>query len=331
MEQSQVPLVVIPCLNEAEHLGALVTQMHAAALRHQGRIVIVDGGSVDGSIEIAQELSERLPNVHLLHNPARLQSAGINAAVKAYGKDHAHLIRVDAHARYPVDFIDTLLTEAEATGAASVTVGMIAEGTGWVQRVAARTQNAKLGNGGSAHRTRGAGAWVDHGHHALMTLAAFEDVGGYDPSFSHNEDAELDHRLTAAGHRIWLTGRTEIGYYPRETLAALTRQYFNYGHGRARNLLKHRSQPRLRQVAMIAVLPALLLAFLAPVWPVFALPALVWGAATLAGGLSLSLTARSAFLLLSVPVAIAMHAGWSAGFWTAVVQRTGRRKRSRPA
>jgi hypothetical protein len=57
-----------------------------------------------------------------------------------------------------------------------------------------------------AHRARGQGAFVDHGHHALMSIAAFRAVGGYDPDFAHNEDAELDHRLRAAGYDIWLTG-----------------------------------------------------------------------------------------------------------------------------
>jgi hypothetical protein len=77
----------------------------------------------------------------------------------------------------------------------------------------------------------GQGAFVDHGHHALMEIAAFRAVGGYDPDFAHNEDAELDHRLRAAGYDIWLTGRTAITYFPRRALPALARQYFNFGRG----------------------------------------------------------------------------------------------------
>ena len=311
--------MIIPCLNEAAHLGGLVSVMSRAAARHGGCVVIVEGGSGDGSVDIAENLAFRHPNVHLLRNPARLQSAGINAAVQAFGRGHSHLIRVDAHARYPADYIDILLDEAAVTGAASVAVGMIAEGARLLQRVAAGTQNARLGNGGSAHRARGRGQWVDHGHHALMEIAAFEAVGGYDPSFSHNEDAELDHRLRAAGYGIWLTARTAIGYFPRESLPALARQYFNYGHGRARNLLKHRNAPRLRQAAMIAVLPLLILMLLAPLQPLLALPALLWAAAVLAGGLSLALTSFAPLLLLSIPVAIVMHVSWSAGFWTALL------------
>ena len=41
-----------------------------------------------------------------------------------------------------------------------------------------------------------------------MRIAAFRAVGGYDESFSHNEDAELDYRLRQAGYRIWMTDKT---------------------------------------------------------------------------------------------------------------------------
>ena len=66
------------------------------------------------------------------------------------------------------------------------------------------------------------GHWTDHGHHALMRVAAFRAVGGYDESFSHNEDAELDYRLRAAGYRIWMTDKTFMVYYPRASVPAFS-------------------------------------------------------------------------------------------------------------
>ena len=87
---------------------------------------------------------------------------------------------------------------SDRTKADSVVVSMNAEGSACLQRAAAAAQNSLLGNGGSSHRIRSDGRWVDHGHHALMTTAAFKAVGGYDEAFSHNEDAELDVRLTKA-------------------------------------------------------------------------------------------------------------------------------------
>jgi succinoglycan biosynthesis protein ExoA len=313
-----VPLVVIPSLDESRHIEAVTRQMHDAALRYGGTVVIVDGGSTDGARTIAARLADTLENVHLLDNPARRQGAAVNAAVAAFWPGHTHLIRVDAHSHYAHDFLDVLLKDAAETGAASVVVGMVSSGTGVFQRLNAATQNSRIGNGGSKHRRRGAGEFVDHGHHALMDIAAFRALGGYDPDFTHNEDAELDHRLRRAGHRIWLTGRTEITYFPRAGLAPLARQYFNFGRGRAANLLKHRARPRLRQAAVIAVAPMLLCAYLAPLVFVLSLPAIAWGAVTLAGGVALAVKRGSALVVLSGPVALVMHLCWSMGFWMRV-------------
>lgn len=323
------PLVVIPCLNEIEHIEPLVHQMSVAAARRDGRVVVADGGSRDGSREAVAAIAARDPSVVLLDNPARVQSAGINAAVAAYGSGFSHLVRIDAHGGYPDDYVAILLDEAERTGAAAVVVGMVAAGERGLQRISAMTQNARIGNGGSRHRFGAGGRFVDHGHHALIRLDPFRAVGGYDPAFSHNEDAELDTRLTAAGYRIWLTGRTRVTYYPRRTVPALARQYFNHGRGRARNIAKHRSVPKLRQVAAAAVLPAILPVLVAPAAPILAAPALLWVLACLAAGATLAVSARNAALLFAGPVSMVMHAAWSAGFWSGLIEGHPRPREAR--
>lgn len=314
------PLVVIPTLNEIEHIEALAHRMLAAVLPFDGTVVVADGGSTDGTREVV----DALPGVHLLDNPARLQGAGINRAVEVYGEGHAYLIRVDAHAAYPLDFIPTLLAEADRIGSASVVVSMVAKGDKPLQTISANAQNARIGNGGSGHRTGAGGRFVDHGHHALMRLDAFREVGGYDPTFSHNEDAELDTRLSQAGYSIWLTERTQITYFPRSTLAGLARQYMNYGRGRARNILKHRTRPRLRQCVVTGVAPALALGLASPLFPIFALPALLWAGVCLAAGLVLSWRGRRPLLALTGPVSMLMHAAWSVGFWVQVISQRAR-------
>jgi succinoglycan biosynthesis protein ExoA len=192
------------------------------------------------------------------------------------------------------------------------------------QRAVAAAQNSPLGTGGSAHRTQGREGWVDHGHHALLRLADFLAVGGYDESFSHNEDAELDLRLAKRGGNIWLSSRVRIVYYPRATASALARQYFNYGKGRARTVLKHHTRLRLRQALPLAVAPAVALALASPLfWPL-ALPALVWLGATFAFGLVSGLARRDAAVMASGAPAAIMHLAWSAGFWTQVLRGASR-------
>lgn len=314
-------LVVIPCLNEVDHLARVVTGLIGGNVPSM-KIVIVDGGSTDGSVELCRELSARLPEVSWLHNPHRIQSAGINLAVKEFGGRSEFMIRVDAHADYPCDYCRILVEEAEATNAASVVVSMTTVGNGWFQRAVAAAQNSKLGNGGAAHRQlSNDGMWTDHGHHALIRIDAFTRVGGYDESFTHNEDAELDIRLRRRGFTIWLTGRTVIGYHPRSSPLALFRQYVNWGLGRARTMIKHRARPRLRQLLMIAILPASLLSILSPWIGAAATPLILWTSVCILYGIGLALKDRDPSALAAGPAAMIMHLGYSTGFWTTVLRK----------
>lgn len=308
-------LIVVPCLNEAAHIGALLEQLRPAAARLGARIVVVEGGSADGTQAIVEKAAAEDPRVILLANPKRIQSAAINLAVSTFGDGADYLIRIDAHGGYPADYCDRLVEEALATSADSVVVSMLTSGTGAVQKAVAAAQNSKLGTGGSKHRHMSAGEWVDHGHHALMRIAAFRAVGGYDESFSHNEDAELDHRLRLAGCRIWMSGRTQMVYYPRSTLKGLFFQYLGYGRGRAKNVLKHRMMPKLRQMIPLLVFPVVLLTVFAPLFVLAAVPFLIWAAVCLGYGVVTAIGQRNPAIALAGVSAMVMHLGWSVGFW----------------
>jgi GT2 family glycosyltransferase len=321
-------LVVVPALNEAAHIAAVLDGLTPFARRSGARIVVADGGSTDGTQAIVRQMGRDEPRIHLIDNPARLQGAGINLAVSTFGYEADWLLRIDAHSAYPTDYCDRLLSEAAKTGADAVVVSMKAVGQGPLHRLIALAQNSRLGNGGAAHRSAAMGRWVDHGHHALMRIAAFRAVGGYDDSFSHNEDAELDHRLRAAGYRLWLTAETGLDYFPRRTLGGLLLQYFRFGRGRARNILKHRTGLGVRQAMVAALAPLVVLAALTPLQPVFALPLAAWLLACLLGGIALAVAGRQPQAVFSGFIAGGMHLAWSAGFWTQTGLTTIRKRRA---
>jgi succinoglycan biosynthesis protein ExoA len=308
-------LVVIPCLNEEEHLEGVIDQLLADADRIELAIIVADGGSTDGSRAIARNYMARDRRVVLMENPKKIQSAGVNRAVEKYGGDFDFLIRVDAHARYPTRFCERLLNVQARTRADSIVVSMRTVGRNCFQRAAATAQNSLLGNGGALHRNVALEGWVDHGHHALMTIKAFKAVGGYDDSFSHVEDVELDIRLRAAGFAIFLTGEVELTYFPRRTMATLFQQYRNVGRGRARNFLKHRKHAKVRHLILAGVAPALSLLLLTPFSFIFALPALSWALLCLGYGLLLSVRHRDSCATAAGVAAIAMQVGWSVGFF----------------
>ncbi|WP_162894815.1 glycosyltransferase family 2 protein [Rhizobium terrae] len=312
-------LLVIPCLNEALTIEPLLRKLNDQRTGMDMLIVVADGGSTDGTQEIVQGLTAEIPDLLLIANAKRIQSAAINLAVDRFGKGRDYLIRIDAHGDYPDDYCRVLIEEALAMQADSIVVGMETVGFGLFQKATAVAQNSRLGNGGSRHRAGGGGEWVDHGHHALMRIEAFRAVGGYDESFSHNEDAELDFRLRAAAFRIWMTGKTHMTYYPRASAAALFRQYLAYGRGRAKNLIKHRSVPKLRQAIPLAVAPVVIGALLALLYWWAAIPMAIWAAACLGYGFWLAIGQKNPYGPLASLSAMIMHFAWSAGFWLELI------------
>jgi succinoglycan biosynthesis protein ExoA len=318
--------VVIPCLNEAARISNLLHELLSDPAWRDPLIVVADGGSTDGSLDAVKAFAERDRRVRLMHNPQRLQSAAVNAAARAHGAGRRWLVRVDAHASYSDDYVSTLIEQAQATGADAVVVAMRSLGATCFERGVAAAQNSRLGAGGSAHRSDGAEGFVDHGHHALIDLGRFLAVGGYDESFSHNEDAELDVRLATAGARIWLTRAASMTYHPRGDAPALFQQYFAYGAGRARTLLKHRLRPRLRQLLPLAVPPALALALAWPWFPWAAAPAVAWATGCLGWGLWLGGRAWSRCAAGSGVPAMIIHLAFGLGFWREALRQGLRRK-----
>lgn len=325
-------LIVVPALNEAEAIEPCLRSLLAGDPRlPRADLVVADGGSRDATRRIVAGLAAEFPNLRLIDNPARLQSAGINRAVETCARPcHRVLVRADAHAIYPPGFAMRAADMLLARGCASVVVPMDSRGLGCFQKAAAWVVDTPLGSGGSAHRGGRRSGEVDHGHHAAMELGRFREIGGYDPAFSHNEDAELDHRLRKAGGRIWLASDLRLDYWMRPTPRALARQYWNYGKGRARTVRKHALRPRLRQVApavnLVLLMAGLLLAGLGAaigsgvavalglIWPLLYLTVLA------AASLAMVIRHRSLCGLWAGVALAAMHLPWGAGFLSGMLK-----------
>lgn len=308
-------VVAIPTLNEARNIEAVLRDL-SGDLR-PGRVVfaVADGGSTDGTQEIVRSIAKTRKDIVLIHNEARLQSAGINKIAEAFRNEAEILVRCDAHAGYPQGFVRNLVESMHNSGADSVVVPMDSTGETCLQKAIAWVSDTPIGSGGSAHRGGKRSGFVDHGHHAAIAMKAFRRLGGYEHSFSHNEDAEFDCRLRALGGKIFLDSDIRIQYRPRRTLAGLFKQYFNYGKGRSRTVRRHPQSLRLRQFAVPAFLAACLLAIaLSPLEPALLALPIFYVAALSVASLSIAFKKRSICGLLAGPAAFTMHTSWAAGF-----------------
>ncbi|MFT3719904.1 glycosyltransferase family 2 protein [Pseudorhodoferax sp.] len=309
-------LVVIPTLNENATIeGVIDTLARDWPPGRAVKIVVADGGSTDGTVQRVQQMAQTRPWLSLLPNPKRIQSAAVNLAARVEGRDADILVRCDAHADYPEGFVRQLVQTLERTGADAVVVPMDSHGSGCWQRAVAWVSDTPVGSGGSAHRGGQTSGFIDHGHHAAFRMASFLRAGGYDESFTHNEDAELDCRQRALGSRIYLDARIRLGYQPRATVRGLWRQYFGYGRGRSRTVRRHPGSVRVRQLAVPLFVATCIAAIALSVWQpwLLLLPA-AYAAVLLAVSLALAVRKGSACGLLAGPAAAVMHWAWALGF-----------------
>ena len=310
-------LAVIPTLNEERHIETCIRSLMAGNPNLRDvPLVVADGGSSDDTVAIVNRLTSEFPNLQLMHNPKRLQAAAMNLAVSQVSTSQTrYIVRCDAHSIYPAGFILSVARTLQATGAASVVIPMDAVGDTCFERANAWIVDTPLGSGGSAHRGGTASGYVDHGHHAGFDIAMYRQVGGYDETFSHNEDAEYDERVAQAGGKIFLDADIRIRYIPRGSVGRLAKQYFNYGKGRARNVRKHRQRLKIRQAlpvfALLASTGGLILS------PAF-LPALILPAGYIsvlaAASVAVAVWKRSTCGLLAGLISGTIHMSWAAGF-----------------
>jgi len=307
--------IVVPVLNEREYIGDCLQSLLEQDWNGEFEILVVDGGSTDGTQQIVAGLESDRVKLRLIENPKRIQAAAMNLAARTADLRTTVLVRADAHAFYPPHYVAKCLEAMYCQNATSVVVPMTTVGKTCRQRAIAAAQNSPLGNGGSPHRRLAVSQFVDHAHHAVFDRAFFVALGGYDEDFSHNEDVEFDLRAAKLGGRAWGCADAGIIYFPRKSFTSLARQYLNYGAGRARTFRKHRQSTRLRQVAPLAIFAGCVgCVLLVPVDIRFSLvPGLY---VTLCVGVGLLVAIRRGdFCLAGMGVAlIIMHLCWAVGF-----------------
>jgi len=70
--------VAIPAYNEAANIERVVKGFLSTGYPNLIEIFVADGGSTDGTQDIVKKLSTEDSRVKLLHNPLKIQSAGLN-------------------------------------------------------------------------------------------------------------------------------------------------------------------------------------------------------------------------------------------------------------
>src|SRR5947209_8774151 len=234
--------VVVPVRNEECYLEAtlhpLLIQDYPA---DRYEVIVADGESDDGTVEIVRRLQEEHPNLRLVHNPRRLSSAARNLGVRLGRGDY--VLVVDGHCDLQnLNYLRQMVTVFERHGVESIgrPQPLDVAGASPLQRAIALARSSRLGHNPGSFIYSDEGGFVPPQSVAVAYRRdVFDRIGYFDESFDACEDVEFNTRLDAAGGRCYFAPELTVNYHPRGSLRGLVVQMLRYGRGRAKLLRKH--------------------------------------------------------------------------------------------
>lgn len=260
---------IVVAYNAAGSLGALLEDLLAQTIPHeQIEALLVDSASTDATRAIMLDFAKATPfEVKVLDNPKRWLASGINVALAAATGDA--IIRLDAHARIPKNFLENNL-RALARGE-DIVGGCVLGGapSGAWESVLRTVDTSRFCGGAAPFRNGGEARYVDTLAYALYRREVYDKVGLYDERLRRTEDNDMHYRMRRAGYRFYFSPTIRSYHAARSTLRGQLRQKWGNGYWIGRTM---RIQPRC--FAPRHLIPALFV--LALLFGLLLLPFSVW-------------------------------------------------------
>jgi len=329
---AELVTVVIPARNEVDTiegvLRSVLGQTHAAL-----QVVVVDGCSRDGTREIVERVAAADGRVELLTNPDRVIPMALNLA-EAHARGR-WLVRVDAHSRIPVDYVERVVAHLRSGRWGGVGGRKNGRGHTPQGRAIAAVMGSPFAQGNSVYHYGTEPQPVDHVPFGAYPVDLVRELGGWTEAQLVNEDYEFDYRLRRSGHELLFDPSIEIDWDCRQSVGALFRQYRRYGAGKVQTLRRHPESAGVRHLAAPAMVAVLAVAGVLVLSRRTRRVAMVLAAPYL--GLVLAGTATTIGRVEGVdriwvaPAFVALHVGWGSGFWSEVLAGFRGRGGARPS
>ena len=219
--------ILIPCLQERGFIRPClesVLDFDVPTNAELLEILVMDGGSTDGTRDIVQQMARDESRIRLIDNPGRIQSTGLNIGLDlAAGK---YIIRLDAHSVYPRDYLALLIETSLRTGCDNVGGLFITQqrGTGYESAVIQALTTHKFGVGDAGYRTGAKEGPADTVPYGCFRKELFDRIGRFDERLVRAQDYELNRRIIAAGGCVWRNPAVRVNYYQQPTMRSFIRK-----------------------------------------------------------------------------------------------------------
>jgi glycosyltransferase involved in cell wall biosynthesis len=222
--------IIIPCYQERNFIRSCLESVLAFELPAgtEMEVLVFDGMSTDGTRDIVTEMATRDSRIRLLDNPARIQSAALNAGIHTARGEY--VMRLDAHSEYPSNYLALTLDTALRSGADNTggVVHTMPRGPGYQAALVQALITCKFGVGDSGFRTGGQEGTADTVPYGFFHRDVFAKIGMFDERLLRGQDYEINRRIIESGGRVWCNPRIGISYYPQPDFASFIRKQLLY-------------------------------------------------------------------------------------------------------
>jgi succinoglycan biosynthesis protein ExoA len=261
MAAQRLVSVIVPCRNERNHILAFCDAVAQQKLPEgvELEVWIADGMSDDGTRELLTERAAVDTRLHVVDNPGRIVSTGLNSCLRHARGDV--IVRMDVHTVYAPDYVAECIAALDRTGADNVGGPWKAEGVNPMQRAVAAAFQSRLVSGGARSRQLDYEGEADTVYLGCWPRSTFARFGEFDEQLVRNQDDEHNLRISLGGGRIWQSARIRSTYRPRSSLQQVFRQYMQYGYWKPFVMRKHGQAAALRQLVPGAFVATVLFCF----------------------------------------------------------------------
>ncbi|MHB1083827.1 MAG: glycosyltransferase [Thiobacillus sp.] len=216
--------VVLTILNEGKSLdrllGALVNQS-----RLPDEIMVIDGGSTDGSLDLLESFARKHHNVHYFVETGVNIARGRNIGIR---KAKGDIIAVTDGGCFPdTDWLRELVQPLIDDPTLDAVAGAL--------EIEARTAFEQLAGHLSLPPVPATNeSQAFYGRSSAFTRRLFDAVDGYPEWLYTAEDSLFSQRAKALGFRIGYAKDAILGWRPRSSLFRFSKMFFLYGRGQGR-------------------------------------------------------------------------------------------------
>jgi glycosyltransferase involved in cell wall biosynthesis len=317
--------VIVPMRNEERYIERCIRSLASQDYpRDRFEVLVVDGGSEDGSRDVVESLQPEFASLRLIENKDRQAARGLNLGL-AFAEGDV-IARLDGHAVAAPSFISESVAAMQRTGADVVGGPITSKGEGTVGESIALAISSPFGVGNATFRYSSTEDWTDTVAFPMYRRDVFDRFGTF-AEIEAGEDDEFHYRIRDGGGRILLTPNIGSTYYARRSYWELARQYYSYGQAKVVVLSRHPRRTRLRQLAPICLVLGIVGSAIAAAFgglmilPLVVLAGLYLGTSV---GFSLGIARNHGWLhAIRLPLAFfSMHFAYGLGFLSGLVRRT---------